>query len=298
MVHWKTDHQRREGIYFDGALPAYKKSIRHERSQNYVEKLITFKTLHDAAGKASKTSNTSVYSTPVRLSGVHKDLPPPPFLVPAVLEALHRSAFADRIYLVDGEADTFCAAAALQQIHSHGPDVPISIFSNDSDLLVYDTGPQTRVILINEVQERDFAGNVILEGFGFLPALLRKHGDQHGHEALPDLVRPAFAMREDPHMTFQQALLTTKEALEDDVAYSDFANEYDLSDVQRRLETLKHGKSEGDLTCDLDPRISEVLQQARAEERRLEMVHIVHRAEILSRHKLHGEGEGAKVKSV
>lgn len=62
-------------------------------------------------------------------------LPPPPFLVSAVIESLFGSEYADRMWVVDGEADAFCAAAAFEAARHQDAAVGITIFTNDSDLV-------------------------------------------------------------------------------------------------------------------------------------------------------------------
>jgi hypothetical protein len=69
-------------------------------------------------------------------------LPKPAFVVSAVIESLMVSDYSKEIWVVDGEADTFCAALActvstqyvLNNIKSY-----VTIFTNDSDLLIWNT---------------------------------------------------------------------------------------------------------------------------------------------------------------
>lgn len=78
-----------------------------------------------------------------RLQAAKNRLSPPPFLVSAVIESLLDSEYADRTWVVDGEADGFCAAAAYEQARGNNPRKGIAIFTNDSDLvrITMDTNP-------------------------------------------------------------------------------------------------------------------------------------------------------------
>jgi hypothetical protein len=65
--------------------------------------------------------------------------------VPCVIEALAASRFRDVTHLVNEEADKYCAAFA--RAHE------AIILTGDTDLLLYDTGPDGRVIFFEDVQD-------------------------------------------------------------------------------------------------------------------------------------------------
>ena len=87
-----------------------------ERLQAYVDKLAVFKAVHDDIAKAARNSGSgrSQKQTEGRMGMARRSLPPPPFLVFAVVEALLESDYAPRTFVVDGEADEFCAAKAFE----------------------------------------------------------------------------------------------------------------------------------------------------------------------------------------
>lgn len=95
-----------------------------------------------------------------------KSLPPPPFLVFAVVEALRESAYAGRTFVVDGEADEFCAAKAFD-VSQRTSDAQISIFSNDSDLVIYGLSDRVRVVQINEMSHAQNDDKPVLQSLEF-----------------------------------------------------------------------------------------------------------------------------------
>lgn len=91
-----------------------------------------------------------------------RSLPPPPFLVFAVVEALLESDYAPRTFVVDGEADEFCAAKAFE-LSTKAEHPQTSIFTNDSDLIVYGLCDNVRVLQINEMtHDQDDRGRTLM----------------------------------------------------------------------------------------------------------------------------------------
>lgn len=69
-----------------------------------------------------------------------------PFLVPSVFEAIRESEFGSLTSIVPGEADQWCAAYA----YTH----PLSmIFTGDTDLLAYEPGPGSVVVMFQDMLE-------------------------------------------------------------------------------------------------------------------------------------------------
>lgn len=161
-------NKAREAIYFDGALPEHKKAVRIERLQAYIDKLVVFKTIHDELTKASKslTSEVSQKNIQQKIEATRRSLPPPPFLVFAVIEALQSSKYASRTFVVDGEADDFCAAKAMNMSQEDARP-HFSIFTNDSDLIIPGVGDRVRVVLINEMSSDMEGGTQTLSGVEF-----------------------------------------------------------------------------------------------------------------------------------
>ena len=189
-----------------------------------------------------------------------REIPPPPFIVFAVYEALSESDYAHRTIVVDSEADTFCAAAALKA-SVDSPSRPITIFTNDSDLMIYDSGPLTRVVMINQVEERDSNNGRVLHGFEFWPANLRTMVEP----SLSDLIQPAFNMQ-DPHISFKDALEGVQSRPTTD-EFLNFADTYDTSSAN--VESLKRSRREGTADCQFDSRVSELIVQVTTEVLRL-----------------------------
>ena len=92
------------------------------------------------------------------LKKARKNLPRPPFLVTAVIESLTTSVYSKKTWVVDGEADAFCAAVACSASAWYlqkNIESSFSVFTNDSDLLIWDTYVYQQVI--GRVSPRNFA---------------------------------------------------------------------------------------------------------------------------------------------
>lgn len=244
-----------EAIYFDGALPSYKIPTRKERLQVQLSNLLKYQILFEAhvhhfSGKQSR-SIRNVNSGD--LKNARKRLSPPPFMVTAVIESLQASQFRDRTFVVPGEADTFCAAAALR-LAQRDPTQAVTIFTNDSDLIVYESGPQTRVVLINSMEEiKQDDGEKALHGLEHWPAALARSGKF----PLKDLIKPAFVML-DKHVTFKQALAATHSDGQDRALIA-FAKEFSTADAAVELEALESQRGRGKAHILVEPRVSEVI---------------------------------------
>lgn len=135
-------------IYFDGNLPNAKRDIRHARLAQSLHQLNHFRALcPDGLPKASGSPSNvfsdsiemfSAKSIPARL----KLLPSAPFVVPAVIEALLNTTYANCVYVVPGEADIYCA----EDVKMNGGFV----ITGDSDLLVHDLGLGGGVVFFND----------------------------------------------------------------------------------------------------------------------------------------------------
>lgn len=157
----------REAIYFDGVLPEHKKDVRTDRLQAYVDKLVKFKTVHDELEKATK--NSALLSPELkqrRIEAAERGLPPPPFLVFAAMDALRESEYADRTYTVDGEADDFCAAKTFG-LSRNANCTQVTIFTNDSDLVIYNLPKPVRVVQINEMSHSQDERGSLLTSLAF-----------------------------------------------------------------------------------------------------------------------------------
>lgn len=89
------------------------------------------------------------------------------------MQALANSHYADRTWVVPGEADPFCVAAA-SKINSNDAQRDVYLFTNDSDLIVYPCGERTKVVMIHSMVEREDETGKILEAREFWPSGLTK----------------------------------------------------------------------------------------------------------------------------
>ena len=192
-----------------------------------------------------------------------KTLAPPPFLVAAVIEALFASSeYAGLTWVVDGEADAFCAAAAYE-IASDDGYVSISIFTNDSDLLIWESGWQTRIVMIDEMTENEDESGMTLQALRFFPTLMavrRNHSLR-----LPDLISPAFEML-DPTFSFEQAVETADPELKSD-EFMTFASMYWVKWPRAKLRAMKGATQEHKHTFPTDPRVSELVRHVLGQSR-------------------------------
>ena len=192
------------------------------------------------------------------LSKARKNLPSPPFLVAAVIEALQTSHYAEQTWVVDGEADEFCVAAAYEiksQARRAGIDRPVSIYTNDSDLIIWPAIDKTRVHIIREMSELFYGTGTTMKVLSFGLDIMSKSA---GYE-LEDFIGPAFKLR-DPKVTVAQALkdTTTNDNSEE---YTEFAGKYD---VRYPLVKMKHQTLQRRTNAVLsihEPRVSEFVRQ-------------------------------------
>ena len=95
-----------------------------------------------------KSYKKRLFGSKTTFSRCSGGLVPPPFLVPAVMEALFKSKYSSITFLVPGEADDYCAVTAKRN--------GATVLSQDSDLLLYDLGSTgavcffTNLKLVNE----------------------------------------------------------------------------------------------------------------------------------------------------
>lgn len=127
-----------------------------QRLQAYTDKLVVFKSVHDELAKAAKNARSGITCKQMetQLEKAHRSLPPPPFLVFAVVEALLDSVYGDRTFVVDGEADELCAAKAVNVSLTRDCS-QVSIFTNDSDLMLFDFDRNVRIINIGEMSSNE-----------------------------------------------------------------------------------------------------------------------------------------------
>ncbi|PPJ57363.1 hypothetical protein CBER1_01363 [Cercospora berteroae] len=240
-----------DSIFFDGALPAAKKDVRIDRLQNYIARLQAFK-------QSSGTSLSSISGS------AKKSLPPPPFLVFAVVEELVRRAqYADLTYVVPGEADPYCVAAA--QAIPDDDDSTITIFSDDADLIVYEACKRTRVVPFRDLSETEVGGTMILQGDEYRPAeIIERRKSLSGSS----LIKPAFFMSIDYYCSLEKASrLSTGADLDDRDEFKAFAWQFETVEEVQMLARVRQDLDLKRALTARDSRISELFHQMKSHAR-------------------------------
>lgn len=273
----------RDSILFDGALPASKKDVRIDRLQSYIARLKAFKKT-SSSGLSSSSSYSMMTTTMTTGGSARKSLPPPPFLVFAVVEELVRSKYANVTFVVPGEADPFCvvaaaeaaaAAAAAQAMISGVQEAasPITIFSDDSDLIVFEAGAQTRIVPFRDLTVTEMGETTtILQGYEYRPAEILRREKCH----LSSLIKPAFFMSLDLFCNLGQALQLTAAAaadssggglLDDREDYQAFAQQFHTSKEVQELAAIRSNAILKNALASRDSRVSELVHQVQLQAR-------------------------------
>ncbi|RYP07589.1 hypothetical protein DL765_009090 [Monosporascus sp. GIB2] len=247
----KRNNVKVRKIYFDGYLPPSKWEVRQERlleqSQNIriLVALDPFGTTksHDDVFDSVKPGITVTQSTG---RSIADKLPKPPFLVPAVIEALAACQdWAPLIQVVPGEADTFCA----RDVRQNGGIV----LTSDSDLLIQDLGSDGRV---------SFFWNIVHDCSSGISALSTStfsfHGinNQLGIEEVGGLPRVVFE-QVNGRLGFEEAVEKAKNDTQilASLDYLTFMKEYEVD------ECIPADRRVLDAIVTLDPRVSEIVIQ-------------------------------------
>lgn len=289
MYTYLTAQFSRDSILFDGALPASKKDVRIDRLQSYIARLKAFKKT-SSSGLSSSSSSYSMMTTTMTTGGsARKSLPPPPFLVFAVVEELVRSKYANVTFVVPGEADPFCVvaaaeAAAAQAMISGVQEAasPITIFSDDSDLIVFEAGAQTRIVPFRDLTVTEMGETTtttttttILQGYEYRPAEILRREKCH----LSSLIKPAFFMSLDLFCNLGQALQLTAAAataaadspggglLDDREDYQSFAQQFHTSKEVQELAEIRRNAILKNSLASRDSRVSELVHQVQLQAR-------------------------------
>lgn len=265
----------RDSILFDGALPASKKDVRIDRLQSYIARLKAFK---KTSSSGLSSSSYSMMTTTMTTGGsARKSLPPPPFLVFAVVEELVRSKYANVTFVVPGEADPFCVvaaaeAAAAQAMISGVQEAasPITIFSDDSDLIVFEAGAQTRIVPFRDLTVTEVGETTtILQGYEYRPAEILRREKCH----LSSLIKPAFFMSLDLFCNLGQALqLAAADSsggglLDDREDYQAFAQQFHTSKEVQELAEIRSNDILKNSLASRDSRVSELVHQVQLQAR-------------------------------
>lgn len=141
-------------IFFDGSLPQHKRPERLSRirqhsviANNYFLATSAGIPKEDNSGLPFARLPAVNENRPLPILSTRKKnfaLPCPSFLVPAILDTLRSSRqYGPLIRLVSGEADPYLAQAVKRDGGT--------ILTSDSDLLLYDLGPDGNVVFLNDI---------------------------------------------------------------------------------------------------------------------------------------------------
>ncbi|XXG94829.1 hypothetical protein Hte_001088 [Hypoxylon texense] len=248
-------------IYFDGYLPPSKWDVRRER---LLAQSLNMKALVSSEHAGSPRTPDNAFGDLRRAdmnltrqasrSSTDK-LPKPPFMVPAVLEALRNSLeWRDLVIVVPGEADMFCA----QDVRENGG----TLLTSDSDLLIQDLGPNGSVSFLWDVIPADPASKEL--GMMACKISLNDVNSQLGLTNIGGLPRVAFE-KQKGNMGFNTALQKARDCREDTLNSSEYR------DFMVELELKEYVPSDHpvlNILSGLDPRISEIVIQALLLEKR------------------------------
>lgn len=145
-----ADSCTRDAIFFDGALPVGKEEIRVQRLERTRKQLYEYRKLYpeappEAASPKLPIAHERVIWSQSATSARRVLPPPPPFMVPAAIEALAKTPVGERVHVVPEEADVACARMARK--------TGSAILSNDSDLSIYDLGQQSCLAFLHTVEK-------------------------------------------------------------------------------------------------------------------------------------------------
>ncbi|KAL7629168.1 hypothetical protein AAE478_000687 [Parahypoxylon ruwenzoriense] len=240
-------------IYFDGYLPPSKWGVRQERLLKQSQNMKTL--LSSQPSGSSQTPENAFTDLKADMTLTRRasrssvdSLPKPPFLVPAVLEALKSSEdWGFLVQVVPGEADVYCA----QDIRENGG----TLLTNDSDLLIQDLGPNGSVSFFWDISPADPTS----KDLGLLACKVSLHdiNDKLGLSIIGGLPRVVFE-KERGRMGFDRALQKVRDSHEDTLnsdEYRSFMKELELK------EYIPSDHSVLGVLSTLDPRISEIVIQ-------------------------------------
>jgi len=247
-VHAVADNlHHSRAIYFDGHLPLAKRRVRMERLLRSTAQIAHLHSSNPRGCPARQLAQgpepekAEVFATGAVASRSFAD---PAFLVPAVIEALRScTQYRERVLMVPGEADTFCARHVLS---SGG-----LVLTSDSDLLVHELG-DAEVVFFRDIQRR--AGSAILCG-SYGP---KRICEKLGQPSSDGLVRLAYEQKRSPHASMAQILRACSSALLHENEYAQFCSEYRGSEIRQLSLPTAAGPLENG---SLDPRLAELAIQ-------------------------------------
>lgn len=238
---------RSKRLFFDGLLPPGKAEVRILRLVGLTKRMSGYYYMNQTVYMPSVRQQefTVSFFDQSAVESQLTALPPAPFLVPAVLEAVKQHPkYAPLTYVVPGEADLYCS----QYLFSYGGIV----LTGDSDLLVHQLGESGKVTFFRDMRQQGDE----LHGKVFCPSKIAQQ------LALPlsgGMVSLAFEMYMDSHLTLKQHLARAKESTsinESPRLFDEFRKDY-----QTLVGEIPVGTSAVSILQRADPRISEYMLQ-------------------------------------
>ena len=267
-----------DAIYFDGYLPLYKQKTRLQRLENSRRELLDFKAKYadgvpilPATYRFTSTSATAYMplDSPLPRSNRYNGIPAAPFFVASIIETLLESKYAALTDVVPGEADTFCAAAARKA------DRGALIFTNDSDLLVHDLGPERGVVFLKQIEfiTDDGKTNHSRTSDTIRARCFWNHNIAQ-RLGIDNCKRLVFEIKYDPSTTLKAAIKRAKRPLSDASALTEFLSEFDPELLELGPPQQDHHlKPDRQMNRYLDPRVSELVLQV-TEKISVELIYI------------------------
>ncbi|KAF7535844.1 hypothetical protein G7054_g5014 [Neopestalotiopsis clavispora] len=274
VVDWLEDlrsqavHVRK--IYFDGYLPPYKWETRKTRLMQQTQIVQDLSKIYRQGveplkdGQRPEPSRISNLKFSSRTKHHLERLPKHSFMIPAVIEHLRQSAWADVVQVVPGEADAYCA----QDVRQNGG----LLLTADSDLLLQDLGPDGAVVFLWDLFDPDvkkpdtWKANMPIDPASafaskyyvattYCPAEIERYFDISDRGGMPKLIFE-WQQRGGSLPEAQVRMLAQADNEADNQAWDAFFDEH------RFVEYVPDAHPVLDILSELDPRISEFIIQS------------------------------------
>lgn len=166
-------------------------------------------------------------------------------MVAAIIEGIAGSKYASITDVVPGEADGYCASAS----RALGRDGETYIFTNDSDMLVYDSGSRTKICMLSSFEASGMQSTAMVHDASKIAESVR----------LSDMIQVAYIMSCDQYCSFETAAKIVRDGMNEPQSdYQAFASQYDMPALT--VEPDNHQQKQLRF---MDPRIAEIVHQFR-----------------------------------